>query len=110
MIVLMVTLMLLVVSGLAALCCNRSAHVSNMIGSVGAVLACLTGLVSLVVALRQPGSLALALPWVVPYGSFSIGIDALTAVFLFPIFILSGLCAVYGAEYLRHYYGNKNIG
>jgi len=40
--------------------------------------------------------------WNVPYGSFSLGIDALSAVFLVPVFLLPAVAAVYGTGYMRH--------
>jgi len=37
-----------------------------------------------------------------PYASFSVGIDPLSAFFLLPLLLLSGLCAVYGMSYMEH--------
>jgi formate hydrogenlyase subunit 3/multisubunit Na+/H+ antiporter MnhD subunit len=55
-------------------------------------------------------SASLNLPWHVPYGSFSVSIDKLSALFLAVVYILSALSALYGLGYLRHYHGKKNIG
>jgi formate hydrogenlyase subunit 3/multisubunit Na+/H+ antiporter MnhD subunit len=43
---------------------------------------------------------ALNLPWDVPFGAFSVELDALSALFLLPVLVLSPLAAVYGSEYL----------
>ncbi len=39
--------------------------------------------------------------WQIPFASFSVGLDALSALFLIPIFLLTALSAVYGYSYLR---------
>ena len=43
----------------------------------------------------------LVLPWSFPLGSFHIGIDALTAIFILPVAVISALAAVYGRTYLH---------
>ena len=50
------------------------------------------------------------LPWEVPYGSFFVALDPLSAFFLLPIFILSGIAALYGSEYLQIYRERKSLG
>lgn len=101
---------LLFVSGLCALFLNRFDKFANATGALGVMSACVIGLFSLFRYFRGIGSMSLSLPWPVPYGSFSIAIDSLAIVFLFPIFILCALCALYGMQYLTHYFGKKNIG
>ncbi len=49
-------------------------------------------------------------PWEVPYGSFSVALDPLSAWFVVPILGLSGLAAIYGAGYLDAYRGKKSLG
>jgi len=61
---------------------------SGVTGAVGALLSPTT----------QPG---LALAWSVPGGAFRLHIDALSAMFLLQIFVLSLLGAIYGLEYWR---------
>jgi hydrogenase-4 component B len=101
---------LLLTSGIAALCLHRLNRLSNVIGAFGAVVAGIFGIGTLFVVFYDPSAAALNVAWAVPYGSFSIAIDALGALFLIPIFILSAISALYGKEYLKHYYGKKNIG
>lgn len=98
------------ISGLCALCLNKSFKLSNYIGGAGAIFSSLIGFTSIFAAFRSPAHSSLKLPWPIPYGSFSIAIDPLGALFLFAIFILSAAAALYGIEYLSHYYGKKNIG
>jgi formate hydrogenlyase subunit 3/multisubunit Na+/H+ antiporter MnhD subunit len=54
--------------------------------------------------------MALRYPWAVPYGSFSVELDALSAFFLLPILILSPLAALYGSQYLGQWRGHKSAG
>ena len=52
-------------------------------------------------------ALTLRLAWDVPYGSLFLQLDALSAFFLLPIFLLCALSALYGSEYLESYQGKK---
>ncbi len=100
---------ILLISGVFALCLSRFVRLANYLGGIGVMAACILGLWALAVNFNNFNSV-FSLIWPVPYGAFSIALDTLGALFLFPIFILSGLAALYGLEYLRHYYGKKNIG
>jgi len=48
--------------------------------------------------------------WNVPFGSFTVGLDPLSAWFAAPILGLAILAAVYGAGYLSHYADHKSLG
>jgi formate hydrogenlyase subunit 3/multisubunit Na+/H+ antiporter MnhD subunit len=48
--------------------------------------------------------------WSVPYGSFYLYADALSAFFLLPILGLSALAALFGGKYLLAYRDRKNLG
>ncbi len=65
------------------------------------VLGSLTGLIGLTLALRSSAPCALSFPWHLPWGSFSVGLDALSAVFLIPVFIVPALGSIYGLEYWK---------
>ena len=64
----------------------------------------------------------MSLPWTVPGGPFLVGIDAISAVFLLPVFLVSLLGNVYGLGYwkqtehpengrkLRFFYGTLTAG
>jgi hydrogenase-4 component B len=104
------SLTILAVSGVLALCLTRFDKLSNIIGAIGAVCASIIGLISLFVVYNNPSSAVISIPWSIPYASFSAAIDSLSILFLFPIFVLSGISALYGLEYLKHYYGKKNLG
>lgn len=106
---LLYSLVILIISGLAAVVLNRSFKTANVLGVFGAVAACALGLISFFPSVNF-GSFSLNIPWSVPFGSFSLELDALGFVFLIPILVLCALSAVYGFEYLKHYHGRKNIG
>jgi formate hydrogenlyase subunit 3/multisubunit Na+/H+ antiporter MnhD subunit len=74
------------------------------------VIGSLIGLVAAVPIFLGGPSAVLRLPWEVPYGSFFVTLDALSAFFLLPIFLLSAVAAVYGNEYLQVYRDKKHLG
>ncbi len=78
-------------------------------GAGGVILGSLFGIVpSMRVALGAPPQ-SLRMAWDVPYGSFYLRLDALSAFFLLPIFLICALAALYGAEYLEAYRGRKAL-
>jgi len=58
---------------------------------------CALGLVAALQALAGGAVSAYELPWSLPGGRLSVGMDALTAWFLLPVFGLGGLSAIHGA-------------
>ena len=70
------------------------------VGVGGAVAGCGLGLVAALRVLLGTPAMPIHVAWQVPYGAFALGLDPLSAFFLVPIFALSGLAALYGAEYL----------
>jgi formate hydrogenlyase subunit 3/multisubunit Na+/H+ antiporter MnhD subunit len=74
---------------------------ANALGAGGACLGCLVGLLSLF-SENWGTTLLLTLPWGLPFGSFAVGLDPLTRLFLLPSFSLGALCALSGAAALSH--------
>ncbi|MFA6092665.1 MAG: proton-conducting transporter membrane subunit [Elusimicrobiota bacterium] len=99
-----------VLGGILALCAGRSARAAAWLGAGGAVLGALVGLVPVLHALTGASIEPLRLAWGLPIGSFSIGLDPLSAFFAVPMLVLCALCALYGAEYMRPYAGSRNLG
>jgi formate hydrogenlyase subunit 3/multisubunit Na+/H+ antiporter MnhD subunit len=87
--------------GTAALAAGRSPRLAAGFGVAGAAVGSGLGLAAAARTLLGGGAEAMRLPWRVPYGSFSIEIEPLSAVFLVPACILGPLAAVYGAGYLK---------
>jgi hydrogenase-4 component B len=52
---------------------------------------------------------SLRMAWDVPYGSLYLRLDALSAFFLVPIFLICALAALYGTEYLEAYRERKSL-
>jgi formate hydrogenlyase subunit 3/multisubunit Na+/H+ antiporter MnhD subunit len=75
----------------------RAAAASALLTVAGSVL----GLVVALDVLLSGDAVSLSARWPVPLGSFSVGIDSLSAVFLVLIFIISPVAAVFGAGYMR---------
>src|SRR5262249_10710740 len=76
----------------------------------GAVAGCAIGLVPTLRAVVGGTTYAINVPWDVPYGSFSLALDPISAWFALPIFGLSGLAAIYGSEYLEVFRRHKSLG
>ena len=53
---------------------------------------------------------SIRLPWRVPFGSFYIAVDPLSAFFIITVSIVCAMAAVYGTAYLDAYRGRKNLG
>lgn len=87
--------------GLGAALVRGSRRWATALGVGGVVLGSAVGLVPTTRVLLGAPAEALRLAWAVPYGSFAVEIDALSALFLLPVLGLSALAAVYGSEYVR---------
>lgn len=101
-------IIIIFLGGVAALGTSRP-RLAGRVGCLGVLAGSLACLVSAGRVLLSGSSEVLFLPWNIPYGSFSIGLDPLSAFFLLPVLGLSGLAAIYGTEYLTAYYGKYSI-
>ncbi len=106
--VLLGALGLLAASGVASAWIGRwSERGSVWLGVSGSAGACLAGLGAALAALAFRAEGTLSFPWSLPYGAFSVGIDPLSAFFLIPTFLLSGLAAAYAVGYFRPWNGRN---
>jgi formate hydrogenlyase subunit 3/multisubunit Na+/H+ antiporter MnhD subunit len=101
---------LLIGSGMLALVAHRFPRLSTTFGAGGAVAGCALGLIAALTVVIDGTTEAFERPWDVPYGSFATALDPLSAWFLLPILGLSGLAAIFGAEYLGAYQERKSLG
>jgi hydrogenase-4 component B len=99
----------LVLSGIAAVLTNKKATISSPLGAAGAVMGSAIGAVPAIQALSSGEIQTLHLNWSIPFGSFFVEIDPLSALFLLPILLLSAVSAIYGVPYMRAY-KEKNPG
>ena len=99
---------LLVASGVAsAVAGRRSENWSIRLGAGGAIASCLAGLGAAALALVFRANAVRSFAWNMPYGSFAVGVDPLTAFFLVPTFLLSAMAAIYAVGYFRPWNGRN---
>ncbi|MDD4871981.1 MAG: proton-conducting transporter membrane subunit [Kiritimatiellae bacterium] len=79
-------------------------------GPVSVVLGCCAGIIPAIISIIRGISESLCISWQIPFGSFSIEMDPLSALFSIAILFISSLSAIFGSGYLRHYEDTKNIG
>ncbi|HBF33103.1 TPA: oxidoreductase, partial [Candidatus Sumerlaeota bacterium] len=99
MVVFFTALGIFVFFGMASVALQHNPHWANRVGAIGAVLGSIAGLVAAIHCLGWMDC-AFNTPWLVPGGAFHLSITPLSAFFLLPLFVLGGLAAVYGTEYL----------
>ena len=92
---------LLALSGVPALFGRRRSAVGQHFAVASMVIGSGMGLWGVGLALMAPDPVALTMPWLLPVGSFSVAIDALSAIFLVPVFVLPALGSIYGLGYWR---------
>src|SRR5580704_2262841 len=107
---LLIAMGVLVVSGLLALIVSASPRLSTVLGAAGAVVGCGIGLAAVLSILWGDQERSLHWNWDVPYGSFSVELDALSAFFSFPVLVLSGLGAIYASRYVVAFWGHRRLG
>ncbi|MHB1037439.1 MAG: proton-conducting transporter transmembrane domain-containing protein [Pirellulales bacterium] len=107
---LLIPVAVLLASGLLSLVAGKRSRAASAVGAAGAVAGCGLALVQAAEVLLGGQVLSLRAAWDVPLGSFSLVLDPLAAVFAGAIALVSGLAAVYGNLYLRHYEDRKNLG
>ena len=104
------SIMILCFSGLCSFFSGKNPRFANIMGAGGTVLGCLIGLVPAATVLWTGQTRGFHRAWQIPFGSFSLQLDALSAFFLFTILILSAVAAIYGNTYLWDYRNRKNLG
>ncbi len=97
-------------SGIVSLILQRSPAAASAASVIGIVVGCLVGLVPVVKTLISGGVDSIRWLWNVPGGTFSVGLDPLSALFLLIIFGISIPVSVYGASYLWHSRHEHNLG
>ena len=97
----LLTIALLGVSGVPALFGRRRSPVGQRFAAVALVIGSVMGLFGVGMALAAPAPVVLDIPWLLPAGSFAVAIDAVSAIFLVPVFVLPALGSIYGLGYWR---------
>ncbi len=83
---------------------------ASLMGCVTSVIAALLAMGAAGTILWTGGESSLRAPWQVPFGSFFIAVDPLSAFFIIAVSLVCALAAIYGTAYLGPYRGKKNLG
>jgi formate hydrogenlyase subunit 3/multisubunit Na+/H+ antiporter MnhD subunit len=106
----LIALSIIIAGGLLALIFCRNSHLSTLFGAGATVIGCLIAIVPILKSLFHGNVETIHLVWDMPYASFFLKLDPLSAFFLLPIFVLAIMSAVYGKEYLMAYRDEKWLG
>jgi hydrogenase-4 component B len=107
---LLIALAIIIIGGLLALVVCKNSLLSTIFGVGSTVVGCIIGLIPVLQTICYGKTAIVHLAWEMPYGSFFLKLDPLSAFFLLPIFVLSGLAAIYGREYMMAYRDEKWLG
>jgi formate hydrogenlyase subunit 3/multisubunit Na+/H+ antiporter MnhD subunit len=106
----LIALSIIIAGGLLALILCRNSRLSTLLGAGATVVGCLIAIVPILKSLFHGNVETIHLVWDMPYASFFLKLDPLSAFFLLPIFVLAIMAAVYGKEYLMAYRDEKWLG
>jgi formate hydrogenlyase subunit 3/multisubunit Na+/H+ antiporter MnhD subunit len=98
------------VAGCLALVAARSPKFVCTVAPVAVVIGCLLTAVEAIRVLTRGEAVHFELPWAIPLGRLSLGMDPLSAFFVLPVAVVCGLAAIYGGEYLLAYRDKKRLG
>lgn len=107
------SVVLLCGGGAVCLALGRSGSLSNRLGVVVGLLGGVPAVIGAVLVLATGRESSLHLAWNIPFGSFSLAVDTLSAFFVLAIAAVCMLCALYGGAYMKAYLGapdKKNLG
>jgi hydrogenase-4 component B len=104
----LLSVLLLIAFGLAALAAGRAPRLSAWLGAAGPVSAAAFGLPAAIRALTGRADGPVVLPWDIKLGALSIEMDHLSAFFIIPILALSAVAAIYGVEYMKPFRNRKS--
>jgi len=110
MFLLLVALAIITAGGLLALLVCKNPRLSTLSGVGTTVVGCAIGIIPAVRSIYYGSVDTVSLAWDIPYATFFLKLDPLSAFFLLPIMVLSALAAVYGKDYLMAYRNEKWLG
>jgi len=108
--VLLISLLVFAAGAVASLVFAWRERWGSLLGAGALIAGSVCGIVPAIRVVMGAPPESLRLSWNVPYGSLYLRLDALSAFFLLPIFLISALTALYGTEYLETYRGRKALG
>src|SRR5262245_14595109 len=98
---LLVAIALAALSGVPGLFCARQSSIGQWLSVILAVVGGSLGIGAALAGLSTEPAPEVRLPWAVPGGEFHVALDALSAVFLLPVFLVSLLGSIYGLGYWK---------
>jgi len=110
MVLMLTSLAVLLFGGAVCAFTKGSGRGASIMGVVTSVTGAILAIGAAGTILWTGGESSLRVPWQVPFGSFYIAVDPLSAFFIMTISIICALAAVYGTAYLDAYRGKKNLG
>jgi hydrogenase-4 component B len=101
---------IILISGIISLILRRYPALASIVGVAGIIVGCFVGLIPTIAILISGRVGFLQWNWGVPGGSFSVGMDPLSALFLLVIFAVSVPVSIYGAAYLWRSRSDNDLG
>jgi hydrogenase-4 component B len=99
-----------VAGGLLAFLVRRRTREATLVGVGSALAGAAFGASGAMATLLGPQAESWWAAWAVPLGSLSLRLDPLASVFILPICLVGGACALYGGAYLRPYADERPVG
>jgi hydrogenase-4 component B len=98
---LLIAIALMLLSGLPGCLLPARSAAGQRLAAALLLAGSLLGLIAVSLSFATPHALTLTLPWGLPLSRFAVGLDALSAVFLLPVFVVPACGAVYGLGYWK---------
>ena len=101
---------ILLAGGLVCLLAGRNGALANRVGVVVSIIGGAAAMAGGAMAMWTGQADSFHAPWSIPFGSFYVAVDSLSAFFVLAICAVCMLSAVYGGGYMKAYLGRKNLG
>ena len=101
---------LLVVGAFASLVLGKNPKLASISGAAAAVAGGSFALINAVEVLFSGQSVEILIPWQMPLGKITLGLDPLSATFVLPIVVVMALAAVYAVQYLEGSHIQMTVG
>ncbi len=97
----LLAVILLGFSGLPGYLFSSRSMTGQRLASCLMLLGSVAGFGGIAVSFKQADLPALSVPWFLPWGQFAVTVDAVSIVFLMPVFLVPALGSIYGLRYWK---------